>query len=275
MKKKRYYPFGYRMEQGQILPVPEEAGLLQYLFSAYLEGASLRQTAELATHSGIPYHENGNGWSKCTVSRILADERYWDCKQFPPVIGAEMGRAVLQRRKEQASAPCPLPFLRKKVLCGKCGGLLCRDSRSSPHIVWKCQTCGERFGPQTDQALLEEIKKKLRELCRAPDRSLSPEVREEQISLHIVRLANQIHQLLDSRDVDPDELLPLVLECAQEKYSRSRLASNPKEDKIRALLAQHADDKELDPDFFDQVVKRVILQERCTIRLRLWNGIEF
>lgn len=89
MKKKRYYPFGYRMEQGQVLPVPEEAGLLRHLFSAYLEGASLRQTAELATHSGIPYHENGNGWSKCTVSRILADERYWDCKQFPPVIGGD------------------------------------------------------------------------------------------------------------------------------------------------------------------------------------------
>ena len=139
MKKKRYLPFGYRMEQGQVLPVPEESDLLRHLFSAYLEGASLRQTAELAMRSGIPYHENGNGWSKCTVSRILADERYWDCKQFPPVIDAEMGRAVLQRRKDQASAPCPLPFLRKKVLCGKCGSLLCRDSRSSPGIVWKCQ----------------------------------------------------------------------------------------------------------------------------------------
>ena len=94
-------------------------------------------------------------------------------------------------------------------------------------------------------------------------------------SLHIVRLTNQIHQLLDSRDVDPDELLPLILECAQEKYSQSRLASNPKEDKIRALLAQHADDEELDPNFFHQVIKGVVLMERCTIRLRLWNGLEF
>lgn len=263
------------MKQGQVLPVPEEAELLRHLFSAYLEGASLRQTAELATGSGIPYQENGNGWSKCTVSRVLADERYWDCKQFPPVIDAEMGRAVLQRQKEQASAPCPLPFLRKKVLCGKCGSLLCRDSRSSPHILWKCQTCGERFGPQTDQALLREIKKKLHELCRTPERSLSSEARDEQISLHIVRLTNQIHQLLDSRDVDPDELLSLVFECAQEKYSRSRLASNPREEKIRALLAQHADDEELEPNFFHQVIKEIVLMERCTIRLRLWNGIEF
>ena len=275
MKKKRYYPFGYRMEQGQILPVSEEASLLQHLFSAYLQGASLYQTAELAIGSGIPYHENGNGWSKCTVSRILADKRYWDCKQFPPIIGAETGRAVLQRRKEQASAPSPLPFLRKKVLCGKCGSLLHRDSRSSPHIVWKCETCSERFGPQTDQELLREITKKLHELCRTPERSLSSEAREEQISLHVVRLTNQIHQLLDRREVDPDELLPLILECAQEKYNQSQLVTNPREENVRVLLAQHADDKELDPNFFNQVIKGVVLMERCTIRLRLWNGIEF
>ena len=171
----------------------------------------------------------------------------------------------MQRRKDQASAPCPLPFLRKKVLCGKCGSLLCRDSRSSPNIVWKCQSCGERFGPQTDQELLREIKKKLHELCRTPERSLSSEAHKEQISLYIVRLTNQIHHLLDSRDVDPDELLPLVLECAQEKYSQSRLASNPQEERIRALLAQHVDDEELDPNFFHQVIKGVVLRERCTI----------
>ena len=45
--------------------------------------------------------------------------------------------------------------------------------------------------------------------------------------------------------------------------------------KVRVLLAQHADDKELDPNFFNQVIKGVVLMERCTIRLRLWNGIEF
>ena len=117
--------------------------------------------------------------------------------------------------------------------------------------------------------------KKLHELCRTPERSLSSEAHKEQISLYIVRLTNQIHHLLDSRDVDPDELLPLVLECAQEKYSQSRLASNPQEERICALLAQHVDDEELDPNFFHQVIKGVVLMERCTIRLRLWNGIEF
>ena len=75
--------------------------------------------------------------------------------------------------------------------------------------------------------------------------------------------------------VDPDELLPLILECAQEKYNQSQLVTNPREEKVRVLLAQHADDKELDPNFFNQVIKGVVLMERCTIRLRLWNGIEF
>ena len=41
MKKKRYFPFGYRMAGGQIEIVPEESSLLQNLFDNYLKGASL------------------------------------------------------------------------------------------------------------------------------------------------------------------------------------------------------------------------------------------
>ena len=37
MKKKRYFPFGYRMAGGQIEIVPEESSLLQNLFDNYLK----------------------------------------------------------------------------------------------------------------------------------------------------------------------------------------------------------------------------------------------
>ena len=46
MKKKRYFPFGYRMAGGQIEIVPEESSLLQNLFDNYLKGASLIKLAE-------------------------------------------------------------------------------------------------------------------------------------------------------------------------------------------------------------------------------------
>jgi len=38
MKKKRYFPFGYRMAGGQIEIVPEESSLLQNLFELLDKG---------------------------------------------------------------------------------------------------------------------------------------------------------------------------------------------------------------------------------------------
>lgn len=33
MKKKRYLPFGYQMERGEIIPHPDEGPLVQAIFS--------------------------------------------------------------------------------------------------------------------------------------------------------------------------------------------------------------------------------------------------
>ena len=58
MKKKRYFPFGYRMAGGQIEIVPEESSLLQNLFDNYLKGASLIKLAETAQESNSEKIQN-------------------------------------------------------------------------------------------------------------------------------------------------------------------------------------------------------------------------
>ena len=78
MKKKRYFPFGYRMAGGQIEIVPEESSLLQNLFDNYLKGASLIKLAETAQQTGIKFRENTERWNKNMIARMLYDERYWN-----------------------------------------------------------------------------------------------------------------------------------------------------------------------------------------------------
>ena len=54
MKKKRYLPFGYQMEKGEIIPHPDEGPLVQAIFSKYLERTALfntRQICLLVGHS--------------------------------------------------------------------------------------------------------------------------------------------------------------------------------------------------------------------------------
>lgn len=48
MKKKRYLPFGYQMEKGEIIPHPDEGPLVQAIFSKYLERTALSTLAKYA-----------------------------------------------------------------------------------------------------------------------------------------------------------------------------------------------------------------------------------
>ena len=89
MKKKRYLPFGYQMEKGEIIPHPDEGPLVQAIFSKYLERAALSTLAKYASLSGIPYREGAGQWNKAMVCRILDNSKYAGDEGFPPLISKE------------------------------------------------------------------------------------------------------------------------------------------------------------------------------------------
>ena len=89
MKKKRYLPFGYQMEKGEIIPHPDEGPLVQAIFSKYLERTALSTLAKYASLSGIPYREGAGQWNKAMVCRILDNSKYAGDEGFPPLISKE------------------------------------------------------------------------------------------------------------------------------------------------------------------------------------------
>lgn len=89
MKKKRYLPFGYQMEKGEIIPHPDEGPLVQAIFSKYIERAALSTLAKYASLSGIPYREGAGQWNKAMVCRILDNSKYAGDEGFPPLISKE------------------------------------------------------------------------------------------------------------------------------------------------------------------------------------------
>ena len=89
MKKKRYLPFGYQMERGEITPHPDEGPLVQAIFSKYLERAALSTLAKYASVSGIPYREGAGQWNKTMICRILDNSKYAGNEGFPPLVSKE------------------------------------------------------------------------------------------------------------------------------------------------------------------------------------------
>lgn len=57
MKKIRYIPYGYTMQNGQIIVDEDEADVIRSIYDNYVAGASLKAIAEQLTLRRVPYTE--------------------------------------------------------------------------------------------------------------------------------------------------------------------------------------------------------------------------
>lgn len=119
MASKRKMVFGYRMELGDIVPSPNEAETVRYIYTRYLAGASFQCLANELNQKALPYH-TGKSWNKNMVARILEDDRYIGEKEFPTLIPTEQFHAAQERRKEMCPEYKQTPA--QKELRKLCGG---------------------------------------------------------------------------------------------------------------------------------------------------------
>ena len=108
MTSKRKMVFGYRMEFGDIVPSPNEAETVQYIYATYLTGASFQHLAKELDKRDVPY-DAGKRWNVNMVARILEDSRYIGTEVYPALISAEQLQAVQERRKQKRSISSRTP----------------------------------------------------------------------------------------------------------------------------------------------------------------------
>ena len=272
MKKKRYLPFGYQMIKGQYEVVPEESKLIQKIFHQYLAGISLQRLAMIAEETGLKFRENANGWNKNMIARILDDERYWNGEPFPPIISRELAIKVIHLRRSKAMPESPVRFLQKKTACPQCGNHLSRNSKDFPRIFWDCKKCGTRFGPLSYIDILKAVSHKFLNLCRNPGLAEETEGIDNKLPLKVTRLTHEINQTLNQRQVEPEKTLSLILACVAEKYQVCQMGRlDHRTENIQDQLKGHSEDREMDRQLFNQIIEKVILEPKGSVKLQLIN----
>ena len=69
------HTYGFRLEDGKYVIVPEEAEVVRRVFSLYLEGKGLATIANILNNDGIPARYGGT-WSTSSLRDILVNEKY-------------------------------------------------------------------------------------------------------------------------------------------------------------------------------------------------------
>ncbi len=85
--KSRSIPFGYAMQNGQLVPHPKEADCVRQIYSLYISGLGYKAIVKRLNDDDIPYHP-GKPWNQNMVARILENRRYLGERSCPALISA-------------------------------------------------------------------------------------------------------------------------------------------------------------------------------------------
>ena len=241
MASKRKMVFGYRMEFGDISPCPKEAETVQYIYTAYLTGASFQHLAKELDKRDVPY-DAGKRWNVNMVARILEDSRYIGTEVYPALISAEQLQAVQERRKQKRSIPSRTPA--QAELYRLCGGTV-------------------------PDSVARKVLKILNQMVDDPQ-IIKIETSGVPTTEDIRRLQQELNTLLQTPPVDADTARQKALEVASLKLASVK-TEEYESHRLRRILGSQAKLWELDANLLRQSIRKITYDSK-TVKVLLKNN---
>ena len=270
--RNRYYPFGYRLLNGEAVLDESEAQHVRKIFHAYLSGDSFKEIAHMLVCAKAEYLPGKTDWNKNRVARILADSRYCGENGFPQIVTLcdfEMVKAIRAgKQSNQASRNAnPITSAAAPICCGACGSQAIRrnDKRfryqqkhicMNPDCKKEYMITDERF-----RSMIVSLLKCAKVTCN--NRACR--------SLETVRMENEIARQFDSADLDTNAIRKQLFDLAAEKY-RLLTAGFEITDKLRTDLAPANLSSCNIRRTVMETVRQIILIDDDTIEITLING---
>lgn len=274
MRKNRCLPFGYCIKNGAFTIHEEEAALVKQIFERYLQGATMKAIAQELNAQPIRYQENTEVWNQNMILRILKKSEYCGINEFPMLITVDnFEKAAAIRKLKSYSINPDLTAIRKVVICPECGARLYRNSKIPQRVLWQCRKCDTICGPIPDADFINEVVNALNGAITQVEDIQPPDDPDNRLSLQVSRLTNEINRELERPQAEPEKLLPLIMECAAEKYAICSVGDHdPATMQVQTALTGHLPLTAFDSSLFQTVVKQVVMQLNGSIRLCLQNG---
>lgn len=267
----RYIPYGYRMENAQIIINKMEAAVVRGVFRKYGNGASLKEIALDLTSARCEYLPGRSDWNKSRVSRVLAEEKYLGKDLFPAIISADafnIAKSIREgKRPEKSDLGGTVTEAAAPILCGACGSTAKRLNSLKRSYLQKhvCRNPECRVEYRiTDERMTAMLLRLMRNAkIDVPEQNCS--------SLEIRRLENEIQRLLDTPHADISTIRALIFELAAKKYqvlTENQIIT----DKLRTELAPARLSSSNIRRTVMETVKQITLIDDDTIEITLING---
>lgn len=259
-----HIPYGYKSENGHLIPDERTAPIIRYVFEEYARGIPKRKIIEALKDRGVL---SPDGRSLCLSSFQTALRSSVYCGEFvwngnvvegcaTPIISRETFDAVQMRlnknKRSAASALAKEPYLLQgKIFCGKCGCNMVGDSgKSSTGKVYQYYACAGKKKKHTCDKKSE--KKDLIEsyvidqtisYVLEPDNimmiagSVAEQYKKEFSQESVTELDKQISRIDGDINTLVDTLLEIPKSARQRIYDKIESLENQKSD-LKSELAK-------------------------------------
>lgn len=277
--KKRNVPFGYQYQNGTIITHPQEAVVLNRIFSEYQKGMSLLEIANRLNDENIEYQPGVTGWNKSRIMRLIEDVRYTGKDGFPAIIDENTHQTMIEMKSQKntqhgTDRDHEIFHIDVPVTCPECGSEMVRrhDSRFKKcQQRWICSNKDCRTViHKPDNDLLHDITVLLNRVIVNPGLVQIP-AKDESISVQTLKAENEIARTLDTLDYDKNTLRKKMLECASLRYADIDSAPYIAH-RLKAVLADAEPLSTFSLPLFKRAVQSVHLEKDGTVAITFVNN---
>lgn len=276
--KKRNIPFGYQYQNGVITTHPQEAAVLNRIFSEYQKGMSLLNIATRLNDENVEYQTGVTGWNKSRIMRLIEDVRYTGKDGFPALIDEDAHQTMIEMKSQKntqhgTDRDHEIFHIDVPIICPTCGGEMVRrhDSRFKKcQQRWICSNADCRtIIHKADSHLFHDITVLLNRAIVNPELVQIPVV-DESMSVYTLKAENEIARTLDTLDYDKNTLRKKMLKCASLKYADIDSAPYIAH-RLKATLADAEPLSTFSLALFKRMVQAVHLGKDGAVRIKLIN----
>lgn len=275
MKKIRFIPYGYTMREGRTVIQHDEADIIRYIFSSYINGASLKAIAEELTRQKVPYTEKTDTWDKARIARIIENSRYMGADEYDPIIDEDVFEEAVatkaaRLRNQIVKDSEAITLIRNRVKCAKCGYPMTRriTTKRKTQESWTCinDECGFRVRI-SDTDLLTRINLLMNRLIVNSDLLIPKKRIKKQDSPIVASLQKEINLELQKEQPSEAFIVDKVSAIATQLYAETNAKAmiTAQIARKRAMLMQPQEAFRC--DYFSDLIETITLNDTGKVTL--------
>ena len=276
----RYIPFGYEIQNAEIVIVNQEALLVKSAFELYIAGKSYKMIADRFEMSGIYYNKDSAKWNKNMVKRIIENEKYTGTDEYPPIIDKKQyhkaNRIRLSKNIKADSDKMEYDkFIRTHAQCPECGFPIKRQRQGHDKGAYTAYKCSNPICPVKsihEETLYEYINGIVNRLIDNIELADTEVKHQSQSDEYIDELTNEIYIKTINDNTEKDEILKGIYRLAKLKFkSYTKTDMSKVTEKIKQELCKCGISQKAPLTLMEKIISKFYIGGEKGLQIKLIN----